>query len=144
MVHSRTFMVFPHFLNPRELEIIFIRPWKLRSAKKYFMEQFGPAFFMLPAYCVDCNKKPVYKEADAEYAARINGGRVPGDPTPRVEVGSLVPKCPECYWIMNDSSWDRFMVGFLDGTFTVEEFEESERTYYMNEKFVSETLNQNS
>ena len=47
------------------LDILVIRPWKLRSSKKYFMERFGPAFFMRPAYCVACNKKPIkIKEAD--------------------------------------------------------------------------------
>ena len=37
------------------------------------------------------------------------------------------PICPECYWVMNSSSWERFTAGFLDGTFTVEEFENMER-----------------
>jgi hypothetical protein len=45
---------------------------------------------------------------------------------------------------MNVSSWERFRAGFLDGTFTVEEFENMERKTYMNGNFVSETLNQNS
>jgi len=36
------------------------------------------------------------------------------------------------------------MAGFLDGSFTVEQFEKWERKTYMNENFVSETLNQNS
>jgi hypothetical protein len=35
------------------------------------------------------------------------------------------------------------LVGFLDGSFTLEEFEEWERKTYMNEDFVNETLNQN-
>ena len=34
------------------------------------------------------------------------------------------------------------MAGFLDGSFTVEQFEKWERKTYMNENFVSETLNQ--
>ena len=121
---------------------LIIRPLQLRSSKKYFMERFGPAFFMRPAYCVDCNKKPVYNEVTAEEAARINGRMAPGEP--RLEVGSLVPSCTECGWVMDVSSWDRFRLGFLDGTFTVEEFEKWERKTYMNEKFVSETLIQNN
>ena len=113
------------------LDILVIRPWKLRSSKKYFMERFGPAFFMRPAYCVDCNKKPIkIKDADLFWAA--------------VEMNVEDPICPECNWVMNVSSWERFRAGFLDGTFTVEEFENMERKTYMNENFVSETLNQNS
>ena len=47
------------------LDTLVIRPLKLRSARKYFMERFGPAFFMRPAYCADCNKKPIkVKDAD--------------------------------------------------------------------------------
>ena len=45
---------------------------------------------------------------------------------------------------MNVSSWDRFRAGFLDGTFTVEEFENMESKTYSNVNFVSETLNQNN
>ena len=113
------------------LDILVIRPWKLRSSKKYFMERFGPAFFMRPAYCVDCNKKPIkIKDAD------IQGGSVGMNVEDHI--------CPECYWVMNTSSWERFRAGFLDGTFTVEEFENWERKTYMNGTFVSETLNQNS
>lgn len=112
------------------LDLLIIRPLKLRSSKKYFRERFGPAFFMRPAYCVDCNKKPIkVKDADVVSLDGLNAED---------------PICPECNWVMNTSSWDRFMVGFLDGTFTVEEFEEWERKTYMNEKFVSETLNRNS
>ena len=113
------------------LDILVIRPWKLRSSKKYFMERFGPAFFMRPAYCVDCNKKPIkIKDAD------LDGGSA------GMNVEDSI--CPECYWVMNVSSWERFRAGFLDGTFTVEEFEKWERKTYMNGTFVSETLNQNS
>ena len=43
---------------------------------------------------------------------------------------------------MEMSSWDRFRVGFLDGSFTVEEFEKSESKDYANENFVTQTLNQ--
>ena len=92
---------------------------EIKSAKKYFMKRFGPAFFMLPAYCADCNKKPVY-----------NVGRF--------------PLCPECNWQMDVSSWDRFRAGAFDGSLTVEEFENLEKKTYMNENFLSETLNQNS
>ena len=114
------------------LDILFIRPLKLRSSKKYFRERFGPAFFMRPAYCTDCNKKPI-KVKDADIV------RYPGN-----GLNAEDPICPECSWVMNVSSWERFRGGFLDGTFTVEEFEKWERKTYMNEKFVSETLNQNS
>ena len=108
------------------------RPLQLRSSKKYFMERFGPAFFMRPAYCTDCNKKPI-KVKDADIVRHFLDGLNAEDPI-----------CPECSWVMNVSSWERFRAGFLDGTFTVEEFEKWERKTYMNEKFVSETLNQNS
>jgi len=114
------------------LDILFIRPQKLRSSKKYFRERFGPAFFMRPAYCTDCNKKPI-KVKDADIVRHVLDGLNAEDPI-----------CPECSWVMNFSSWERFRGGFLDGTFTVEEFEKWERKTYMNEKFVSETLNQNS
>tara|TARA_B100000676_G_scaffold255734_1_gene262731 strand:- start:399 stop:686 length:288 start_codon:yes stop_codon:yes gene_type:complete len=94
------------------------------------MDRFGPAFFMRPAYCVDCNKKPIkIKDAD------LFGGRA--------GMNAEDPICPECYWVMNSSSWERFTVGFLDGTFTVEEFENTERKTYMSANFVKETLNQN-
>ena len=111
------------------LDTLVIRPWKIRSAKKYFLERFGPAFFMRPAYCVDCNKKPI-KIKDADLVGGWAGMDVED------------PICPECYWVMNVSSWERFVAGFLDGTFTIEEFEKWERKTYMNEKFVIETLNQ--
>ena len=52
------------------------------------------------------------------------------------------PICPECYWVMEMSSWDRFRVGFSDGSFTVEEFEKFENKAYANENFVTQTLNQ--
>ena len=123
-VHSGTIMGI--------LDILFIRPLKLRSSKKYFRERFGPAFFMRPAYCTDCNKKPI-KVKDADIVRHVLDGLNAEDPI-----------CPECSWVMNVSSWERFRGGFLDGTFTVEEFEKWERKTYMNEKFVSETLNQNS
>jgi len=58
-----------------------------------------------------------------------------------IEVGTLVPSCPECNWVMDLSPWERFIVGFSDGTFTVEEFENMERKTYMNRNFESETLN---
>ena len=112
------------------LDILILRPWKLRSAKKYFMERFGPAFFMRPAYCVDCNKKPI-KIKDADLYGGLDG------------MNAEDPICPECYWLMNSSSWERFIAGFLDGTFTVEEFENMERKTYMSAIFVEETLNQN-
>jgi len=98
------------------------------------MERFGPAFFMWPAYCVDCNKKPI-KVKDADMVRHVLDGLNAEDPI-----------CPECCWVMNasQSSWERFRVGFLDGSFTVEQFEKWEIELYMNEKFVSETLNQNS
>lgn len=108
------------------------RPLQLRSSKKYFRERFGPAFFMRPAYCTDCNKKPI-KVKDADIVRHVLDGLNAEDPI-----------CPECSWVMNVSSWERFRVGFLDGSFTVEEFEKWERKTYMNEKFVSETLNQNN
>jgi hypothetical protein len=108
------------------------RPLQLRSSKKYFRERFGPAFFMRPAYCTDCNKKPI-KVKDADIVRHVLDGLNAEDPI-----------CPECSWVMNVSSWERFRGGFLDGTFTVEEFEKWERKTYMNEKFVSETLNQNN
>ena len=111
------------------LDTLVIRPWKIRSAKKYFLERFGPAFFMRPAYCVDCNKKPI-KIKDADLVGGWAGMDVED------------PICPECYWVMNVSSWERFVAGFLDGTFTIEEFENMERKTYMSENFVSETLNQ--
>jgi len=114
------------------LDILFIRPLKLRSSKKYFRERFGPAFFMRPAYCTDCNKKPI-KVKDADLEEHVRAG---------MNVEDSI--CPECYWVMNVSSWERFRGGFLDGSFTVEQFEEWERKTYMNENFVSETLNQNS
>ena len=85
---------------------------------------------MRPNYCVDCKKKPIkIKDAD------LYGGSAGLNPED--------PICPECNWVMNVSSWDRFMIGFLDGSFTLEEFEEWERKTYMNEDFVNETLNQN-
>ena len=124
------FLVLKIISEPRLLDILFIRPLKLRSSKKYFRERFGPAFFMRPAYCTDCNKKPI-KVKDADIV------RYPGD-----GLNAEDPICPECSWVMNVSSWERFRGGFLDGTFTVEEFEKWERKTYMNEKFVSETLNQ--
>ena len=108
------------------------RPLQLRSSKKYFRERFGPAFFMRPAYCTDCNKKPI-KVKDADIVRHVLDGLNAEDPI-----------CPECSWVMNVSSWERFRGGFLDGSFTVEEFEKWERKTYMNEKFVSETLNQNN
>ena len=111
------------------LDTLVIRPWKIRSAKKYFLERFGPAFFMRPAYCVDCNKKPI-KIKDADLVGGWAGMDVED------------PICPECYWVMNVSSWERFVAGFLDGTFTIEEFENMERETYMSENFLSETLNQ--
>ena len=105
-------------------------PIKIMAARKHFKERFGPAFFMRPNYCVDCKKNPIkIKDADL-YAG--SAGMNPEDPI-----------CPECNWVMNVSSWDRFMIGFLDGSFTLEEFEEWERKTYMNEDFVNETLNQN-
>ena len=113
------------------LDTLVIRPLKLRSARKYFMERFGPAFFMRPAYCADCNKKPI-KVKDADIVRHVLDGLNAEDPI-----------CPECSWVMNVSSWERFTFGFLDGTFTIEEFEKWERKTYMNEKFVSETLNKN-
>lgn len=111
------------------LDTLVIRPWKIRSAKKYFLERFGPAFFMRPAYCVDCNKKPI-KIKDADLVGGWAGMDVED------------PICPECCWVMNVSSWERFVAGFLDGTFTIEEFENMERETYMSEIFLSETLNQ--
>ena len=111
------------------LDILVIRPLKLRSSKKYFMERFGPAFFMRPAYCADCDKKPI-KIKDADLQGGWAGMNVED------------PICPECYWVMNVSSWERFTTGFLDGTFTVEEFENWERKTYENGNFVRETLNQ--
>ena len=116
--------------DPRLRDILFIRPLKLRSSKKYFRERFGPAFFMRPAYCTDCNKKPI-KVKDADLEEHVRAGMNVEDPI-----------CPECYWVMNVSSWERFRGGFLDGSFTVEQFEKWERKTYMNENFVSETLNQ--
>ena len=113
-------------------QILVTRPREIKAARKYFMERFGPAFFMRPAYCTDCNKKPI-KVKDADLEEHVRAGMNVEDPI-----------CPECYWVMNVSSWERFRGGFLDGSFTVEEFEESERKTYMNENFVSETLNQNS
>ena len=86
---------------------------------------------MRPAYCVDCNRKPIkVKDADLHIDS--------------IGVDVEDPICPECYWVMNVSSWERFRAGFLDGTLTVEEFENMERKTYMNGNFVSETLNQNS
>ena len=126
------FLVLKIISDPRLLDILVIRPLKVRSSKKYFMERFGPAFFMRPAYCTDCNKKPIkVKEADLEEHVRAG-------------LNAEDPICPECYWVMNVSSWERFRGGFLDGTFTVEQFEEWERITYMNENFLSETLNQKS
>ncbi len=127
------------------LDILVIRPWKLRSSKKYFMQRFGPAFFMRPAYCADCGKKTIQHNVTAGEAEQsINRSMAMGMPAARVEVDSVIPICPECYNWMNVSSWDRFRAGFLDGTFTVEEFENMESKTYSNENFVSETLNQNS
>ena len=126
------FLVLKIISDPRLLDILVIRPLKVRSSKRYFMERFGPAFFMRPAYCTDCNKKPI-KVKDADLEEHVRAGLNAEDPI-----------CPECYWVMNVSSWERFRGGFLDGTFTVEEFEDWERITYMNEKFLSETLNQKS
>lgn len=121
-------------------ETLVTQPRKIKVARKYFNKRFGPAFFLRPAYCADCNENPVYNEATAQEAERINWGLPPG--TPRIEVGTLVPSCPECNWVMEMSSWDRFQVGFLDGSFTVEEFEKFESKDYANENFVTQTLNQ--
>ena len=126
------FLVLKIISDPRLLDILVIRPLKVRSSKRYFMERFGPAFFMRPAYCTDCNKKPI-KVKDADLEKHVRAGMNAEDPI-----------CPECYWVMNVSSWERFRGGFLDGTFTVEQFEEWERITYMNENFLSETLNQKS
>ena len=114
------------------LDILVIRPLKLRSSKKYFMERFGPAFFMRPAYCADWDKKAI-KVKDANLEEQV-----------RAEMNVEDPICPKCYWVMNASSWERFRGGFLDGSFTVEQFQKWERKTYMNENFVIETLNQNS
>ena len=127
------------------LDILIIRPWKLRSAKKYFMKRFGPAFFMRPAYCADCGKKPnQHKVTAGEAEHSINRSMAMGMPAAKVEVDSIIPVCSECYVWMNVSSWDRFRAGFLDGTFSVEEFVNMERKTYSNVNFVSETLNQNN
>lgn len=121
-------------------DILVTRPRKIKAARKYFNERFGPAFFLRPAYCADCNKNPVYNEATAQEAEQINWRLPPG--TPKIEVGALIPSCPECNWVMDMSSWDRFRQGFSDGTFTVEEFEKFESKAYANENFVVQTLNQ--
>ena len=121
-------------------QIIVTRPREIKAARKYFNERFGPAFFLRPAYCADCNKNPVYNEATPQEAERINWSLPKG--TPMIEVGALVPSCPECNWVMAMSSWDRFRVGFSDGSFTVEEFEKFENKAYANENFVTQTLNQ--
>ena len=121
------------------LDRLIFRPRKIKAAREYFTERFGPAFFMRPDYCYDCNKKPVYNEATAQEAERINR-RIPfGEPM--IDVGTLVPSCPECNWVMDLSPWERFIVGFSDGSFTVEQFEKWERKTYMNGNFESETLN---
>ena len=116
------------------LDRLIFRPRKIKAAREYFMERFGPAFFMRPAYCTDCNKKPI-KVKDADLEKHVRAGMNPEDPI-----------CPECYWVMNTSSWDRFMLASvgMTGSITVEEFEDWERITYMNEKFLSETLNQKS
>ena len=116
------------------LDRLIFRPRKIKVAREYFMERFGPAFFMRPAYCTDCNKKPI-KVKDADLEEHVRAGLNAEDPI-----------CPECYWVMNTSSWDRFMLASvgMTGSITVEEFEDWERKTYMNEKFVSETLNQKS
>ena len=111
------------------LDRLIFRPRKIKAAREYFRERFGPAFFMRPVYCYDCNKKPI-KVKDADIVRHVLDGLNDEDPI-----------CPECSWVMNTSSWDRFIIGFSDGSFTVEEFEKWERKTYMNEKFVSETLN---
>jgi hypothetical protein len=127
------------------LNILIIKPLKIRSAKKYFLHRFGPAFFLRPAYCADCEKKPIQHKVTAEEAEQsVNRSMAMGMPAARVEIDSLISVCPECYNWMNVSSWDRFRAGFLDGTFTVEEFENMEGKTYSNVNFVSETLNQNS
>ena len=122
-----------------------IKPLKLISAKKYFMQRFGPSFFMRPAYCADCEKKPIQHKVTAEEAEQsINRSMAMGMPAARLEVDSMIPVCPECVNWMYVSSWDRFRAGFLDGTFTVEDFGNMEKKTYSNENFVSETLNQKS
>ena len=110
------------------LDRLIFRPRKIKAAREYFTERFGPAFFMQPDYCYDCNKKPV-KMKDVD----LHGGLAGKNPEDLI--------CPDCYWVMNTSSWDRFIVGFSDGSFTVEEFENMERNTYMNGNFGSETLN---
>ena len=116
------------------------QPREIEAAKQHFTDRFGPAFFLRPAYCADCDKKAVYNAATAQEAERINRRLRPG--SPMIEVGDLVPSCPECNWVMDLSSWDRFLWVFSDGSMTVEEFEKSEMKSYANEKFVTETLNQ--
>ena len=112
------------------LDRLIFRPRKIKAAREYFTERFGPAFFMRPDYCYDCNKKPV-KLKDVDLYGGL-AGRNPDDPI-----------CPECYWVMNTSSWDRFMLASvgMTGSITVEEFENMERKNYMNGNFESETLN---
>ena len=137
--------IFDTISDRRLLDIRVIRPLKVRSSKKYFMERFGPAFFMLPGYCVECEKKPVIETVTAEEARNsINRSIAQGDPSLVLKAGDPIPICPDCNWYMNVSSWDRFRLSFLGGHMTLEEFEESEIIYYSNEIFVSETLNQNS
>ena len=137
--------IFDTISDRRLLDIRVIRPLKARSSKKYFMERFGPAFFMLPGYCVECEKKPVIETVTAEEARNsINRSIAQGDPSLVLKAGDPIPICPDCNWYMNVSSWDRFRLSFLGGHMTLEEFEESEIIYYSNEIFVSETLNQNS
>ena len=137
--------IFDTISDRRLLDIRVIRPLKVRYSKKYFMERFGPAFFMLPGYCVECEKKPVIETVTAEEARNsINRSIAQGDPSLVLKAGDPIPICPDCNWYMNVSSWDRFRLSFLGGHMTLEEFEESEIIYYSNEIFVSETLNQNS
>ena len=138
-------IIFDTISEPRLLDILFIRPLKLRSSKRYFMERFGPAFFMLPGYCVECEKKPVIETVTAEWARNsINRSIAEGDPSLVLKAGDPIPICPDCNLYMNVSSWDRFRTSFLGGHTTLEEFEESEIIQYSNEIFVSETLNQKS
>ena len=62
-----------------ELKQFVPRPLQLRSSKKYFRERFGPAFFMRPAYCTDCNKKPI-KVKDADIVRHVLDGLNAEDP----------------------------------------------------------------
>jgi hypothetical protein len=124
-------------------ELLIVKPRKVRVAKKYFKDRFGPAFFMKPAYCADCDKKPIQHTITAQEAEQsVNRSMATGMPEARLEVGSTIPVCPECNWWMDVSSWDRFRAGFKDNSFTVEEFEKMEKKSYSNSNFVTETLNQ--